>query len=463
MIQPRRLPLRWLVTLLVMCLVVLQGAVRPARAAGAGDAAPLVRASTVAVVYVDLTRVDASAAVDWLSSVVEANQVAKPADRDSFLAELRDGKPEAERRLKAARDAGLREAFLLFDMPSPTNGNANDPVVALSLTEGTTPDQALAALFGEAPKGDQVALIEGLHVMGRAEQIERLKASPGVKRAEVDKAIATAGESPLAVLLVPPAGSLNVFPLMLPQLPAEFGSTDTKDLCDGVEALVLYGTAPADAKFNLHILCTNPRTLADAIAKTRAGIATTLQSGKLPGGAMDGDRAKLLTNLLDALPPFGVTETSVAMTLDDAALRKLGDLTVTAVIDARGQARQTQSMSNARQLLMGVILYATQNEGRFPANLDEIVKTLDPEDAGALLRVANTEEKFIYLKPTAATMVELKDSGSTILLLQPVGDKPATARIIAGFADGHVELLSVEELRNRIKDGTLKTADGSEV
>jgi prepilin-type processing-associated H-X9-DG protein len=459
--MPRPLALPF-ACLLGVVLFVLSMTAALARAAGAGDAAPLVRQATVAVAYVDLTRVDAQAAADWLAAVYESNQSVPATDRDALVAQIRAGAPELAKRLQAGRDAGLREAYAVFNMPNSPMGD--DPLIAVRLAEGATPDAALAALFGEAPRGDTVKVIGDLHVMGNPRQIEQLDKSTPAQRAEFDSAVGVAKDAPLAVLVVPPAGSLNVFPLMMPKLPDEFGGVDTKDLCDGVEALVLFGNGPADPRLDLHILCANPKVLADAIAKTRAALTTTLQSGKMPSGAMSPSWAKTASLLLEALPALVAGEGVVTAALDEPALRKLADVSLAPMIDARRQAERVRGASNARALLQGVMLHAAENDGRLPATLDEAAKPFgaQPEQLANLKSIPGTDgEQFVYLGSADTRLSDIKRPSEVVMLMQPVGEKPATERIIVGFADGHVEMLTVDEFRSRMKDGTIRTLSGN--
>ena len=102
-----------------------------------------------------------------------------------------------------------------------------------------------------------------------------------------------------------------------------------------------------------------------------------------------------------------------------------------AVDDAQEQAVMHARLGDAKQSCLGLFLFAADNGGRFPTNLDQ----LTPYVKGAL--TGTNAFDLLYQGP----MTGLTNAGSTIVLRErtPVFNVGGGWTKIYGFADGHAE------------------------
>ncbi len=174
------------------------------------------------------------------------------------------------------------------------------------------------------------------------------------------------------------------------------------------------------------------------------------------------------------LSPDAVMSTGVGM----PALMPMWMIGVTmpAMGDARGAARQAGSMSNARQLSMGLFIYAADHNDKLPDDLIVLYEKQYLANAEVFLSPSTgirlpedfadfTEAKrrdwlmlnssYVYL-PNENAMNDVDSTRITIV------EKPGHARrdrIVAAFGDGHAEMLTADQAAEKIKKQTGKSID----
>jgi hypothetical protein len=141
---------------------------------------------------------------------------------------------------------------------------------------------------------------------------------------------------------------------------------------------------------------------------------------------------------------------------------------VPAAAKARAQARAVQSMNNMKQIGLGVIMYANDNNGDLPPDLGATTKYVpaamvyvSPEKQGKMMMPAdaNTPEALAKWVNEHADYVYVgKDLGKLSKVPQPAQaivayEKPERAtngNLAAVFADGHVEILPLTLVKDRV-------------
>ncbi|MFT3784708.1 MAG: hypothetical protein QM770_00890 [Tepidisphaeraceae bacterium] len=418
---------------------------------------PLVRATSVGFVYIDPAKVDMPAVGEWMTQTIKTLPNISDEDKQKFIAEMTADLPKAQAKLKEAREVGLQALYFVMEMPSPTNGG--DPIVAMKLADGADAKK-IRDIFEIPTTGGEPVEVAGLTLLGSQAQLDKLKAGTPAKRAEVAKAFAIAGDAPVQVVIAPPPGALNILPMTMPKLPAEYGGTDTKQLVDGVQAFIIAGNTPPTPQGSLRILATKPEQLIAALKQTKEATIATMKGNT---GAQTGNLtniARALLPVLENLPEPVAGEGLVTFAFDEARVRAVADGLAPAIFGARSTALDVKTSSNARQLLVGVMLYANEHKGEFPTALDDLAPYLNGAEMLAKVnKIEKSDEKFVYRKPSVAKMSELKNPSSVVLLHQPTDGHKADDRIVVGFADGHVEMMTLSEMQARLKDGKIKLAD----
>lgn len=152
-------------------------------------------------------------------------------------------------------------------------------------------------------------------------------------------------------------------------------------------------------------------------------------------------------------------------------------LMVGVLLPALGQARitakRTVSLSNARQLVVGIAIFRAEHNDRFPLSLGELVTQgiIQPSAPSAFISPFETapppplrgdptpaeqalwvdqNSSYVYLRPDAQTSARVPDSQIPLVydraMLQ--AGKPGT---VVGFADGHAEYMLIENLPEVIR------------
>jgi hypothetical protein len=191
--------------------------------AAAKAVAPFLDDATVAVVHLDLTRLDADALHKQFAALANL----KPGE----LVELKKLVAESVKKLT---NAGARDAFVVFslaDLPKAP------PFVVLPLDK----DADLKAILGlkdafkALESGYEVEQIGPAVVAGTPPVIKRLNALKPVARPEVAKAFAASGGGFARVVFVASADTRKGVEEAVPALPKELGGGDIKTLTRGLQ------------------------------------------------------------------------------------------------------------------------------------------------------------------------------------------------------------------------------------
>lgn len=158
------------------------------------------------------------------------------------------------------------------------------------------------------------------------------------------------------------------------------------------------------------------------------------------------------------------------------SMTALGAVTATTAIvipslqRARAAARQVQTASNQRQILLALMNYATSHHGTLPPDLGTLVqdgqiktpaaftlflevgsKTKVPPELANSTRdqqAAWVNENCVYTFLLAGRKISDINAPSQTAALVPKDADHATARVNVGFADGHVEMCKPERAQH---------------
>jgi hypothetical protein len=197
-------------------------------------------------------------------------------------------------------------------------------------------------------------------------------------------------------------------------------------------------------------------------------------SGRLIIQAADVATATQLKELIDRLLPLGaamlkaelptletqpmlevvvptVEMDKVVLTLDEPKLKKLiaGPLLLS-LQDAQQGAVRAAAANQLRQILLPVLTFARQNQGKLPANMDEVKRLLGPI-ADRLLtnpRAINAEPAYLYVDP--GVPLQQANRGRPLIYENPAALPPGTSPLNAAFPDGSVRMLSPQQLQQML-------------
>jgi prepilin-type processing-associated H-X9-DG protein len=157
-------------------------------------------------------------------------------------------------------------------------------------------------------------------------------------------------------------------------------------------------------------------------------------------------------------------EQALATTLAPVAV----SVAIPAAANARRQAMMMQDMSNLRQIGVGAIMYSNENKGALPPDLgatlqyvqspsiylspDRAQQLTPPADAKPeeLAKWVNDNTDYVYLGKDFGKLTKITNPSQTIIAHEKL-ELPKNGLVNVLYADGHVELLPVPLVKDRLE------------
>ncbi len=325
--------------------------------------APFVDAQTIAVGYVDFTRIEADPLADQLAVLA--------AEREE---DQREVGTEIKATMAAWRQAGGRDVFLVVSLADAGLLRLPAPFLIVPLYEETNP-KAVATLFGEngyqwdwryrQPRSIRfqqvVKPLGNVLFVGSRDCLARLGKTPPVARTELGEAFRAAGNLSASLLLLPSVDDRRVVEEMMPQLAAEFGGGPSRVLTRGLIWAALAVQPPPLLSLSLTIQSQDEqaaRALRDEFRNVYPLLAKHEQLRRI---LPDFDQlAGLLT------PTVRGSQLTVAFNDQDQRTAALLSAVRPAVQQARRDARRMPVVRNLRQIGLGFQNHESALR-RFPA------------------------------------------------------------------------------------------------
>jgi hypothetical protein len=401
--------------------------------------APFVDDQTVAIVHLDVDRLD----VDALKQKAQelAGKLA-PEEQRSATMMLALGIPVIKNGQEAFRKAGGHHCYFVFTM-SDSLGSPGFALVPLE--EGADIKTISNLLFSGRPDGPnslgpnqtgwpEVAQeVNGAVVLGSRAMIKRLGERKATPPANLEAAFASAGDSALQVIALLPDDARKVIDSLWPNLPPELGSQPTAPLTAGFSHAVLAINLPPQVSLKL--------TIQTKDAKSAAALGDLIQDTLDAAGknARARRQVPVLADMLAALTPK-IENERLVLALDDATTNKVLEQVVSLLQKGRARAQNMQAINVVRQIVLAGFMFANDHQGEWPQKLDELApRYIKPQ----MLQ----EEAFIYLRPKKET----KNIQNVVVLHQKIDN---LAQIAVGFLDGHAELIAVDQFRGKFDQTT---------
>jgi hypothetical protein len=312
---------------------------------GLGAVAPFVNADTVALVRVDLKKVDLPATVKAISAAVPENARGR---------DLEDAQAKGEAIRKALVENGVSEAFVVcdaLDLRQPDDSF----FIVLPVAKGKDPKDVIAALekIAGSPPPEALPVVHGAILLGPPNKLEGIKEIKSAPRPDLDKAIAASKGSTVQIAAALPAEMRRVLAESLDKLPKEIGGGSGQDLADGLQWLSIGIDAPPKLSVTL--------TLQAKDAKSAQQVRSTLATAVNMFANNEEATANFppLKTLLPMLLPEAKGDRLVlALTEENGKAKKIMDeLIKPAVVSARGAAARMTSTNNLKQIMLAMHNY----------------------------------------------------------------------------------------------------------
>lgn len=405
--------------------------------------APCVNGETLGVLHVDVKSVDPKAIEAQLLSWMGQLNL-EPRELEAAKREIAQARQIAEGWRDEFLKAGGRHVYLvtsLADIPTapgviiaPLEPNANAKTIASLMFSGQPNGPIEGGQVRRWP--DKARIVDGAVILADADQVKRLEQKKD--RPDLARALAAAGDTPVRAVLVISADMRKVAEETAPNLPRELGGGPITTVSRGVQWIAASVDPGAKPRVELQVQCSDAesaKAIRDILSK---GIDALAQMKDV-----QREVPQLPALLKELLPELKQDKLVIAVDqarMDDLVKR----MVVPMVAAARKQAIAVQTMSNARQLLMGGFMHAADNKNVWPDKLEALAPKYLPEQILGNPRMENAKN-WVYIKPDPAA----KQPASTIVLHEPLDAK--FDMLIVGFADGHVEMMKPADLAARLK------------
>jgi len=398
---------------------------------------PFIAADTCVVVRFDPAAIDLEGTQKWIAGAVKAAGVK---DAEKMIAEINEKIGQFNRYLGEVRQAGAMDFGLLLDAP-PT-----EPIFVVPLKDGADM-QKLSKLLragpegGEPRGGEQTEVMRGALVMaGNAREMERAKTRKAADRPDLAEALATVGDYGFSVVVMGTPPLKETITEEIKQLPPELGGGDTAQVIAKIKWVSAGVNLPPRAALKVIVQANDPEA-AKALQQQVQKAAENLKQNRV--------FAPLVEMLLPKIEGDRLVSALDSRQIDTLARDVLGPM----LASARQSAMRAKSMSNLRQLCLGVIMYAEEHKGELPDNLDQVI---DPyvKDRTVLVNPLQPDRKvgYVYVKP-AAKINLIKKPSEQAMLYEAYDQWPAEG-LAVGFADGHVQIVKDEpSFKRMLKPG----------
>jgi hypothetical protein len=394
--------------------------------------APYVGDQTVAVLRVNVAKIDVDVLVDRMAEMMmldpETARERSKAPREWVASFVKAGGGDLY--LVSDLSELLQHAFFVraFFVIVPVKPGADaDALVRLIGKDGWP--------FG-GPFGVEVTARMGDVLFAGSEQaLERLRVSTTqpVSRPELAQAFGATEDTTAQLVIIPTDDNRRVIEEMMPTLPAEIGDGSSTAITRGMRWAALSVNASSQTMLKLQIQSQDEpsaKALHDLIGRvlSKSSRAGTTQ----PAWPNADEIVKLLTPEL--------RNDRLTLMLNDDQINALIKDFIGPVRHAREQARRALTMSNVRSICTAVVYYAEEHKGQWPSDLLELVKG-NYVNAELLVNPRMPEQKvgYVYIRPQQPLEKNRPDQ----MLVHEKYDK-WDGSICVGFAGGYSELIGNE-------------------
>lgn len=269
-------------------------------------------------------------------------------------------------------------------------------------------------------------VIPGLGAMrGTDAAIAYIRAIQPKERADLKAALQAAGTAPIRIAVAfDPASREEVSREMPLQILGKPSTLITRDL----KWASLGATFPPGPNARVVLQSTD----AASAKQTRELIVAALGQLRQPATGMKPEQTDLLTP--------AVQNDQLVLELKEDRLKGLATALSGPLLEARWQARQVQSITNIKNIVLACHMHAADHQGQWPDDLAATVKYLGGAEQAKLILTnplrPEVKPAYVYLKPADPR----RNTADTAAIYESHTD--FGRGVAVGFVDGHVEFIN---------------------
>lgn len=420
------------VVMLVLMALSLDARAQAPRPADVELVARFVDQTSVAVVRIDIGRLDTDAVLNdvarTLSDELREKNPAELGVADEGIKKARD---EAKAWREKFAAAGGRELYLVLSF----NPAADPPLIGIAPTGSNAKADELIALLRELPEplGRNARAIEGAIIFGPEALLDGKPLAEAERLEEVTRTLKRAGDAPVLVSLIPAEFIRRAIAENMAELPAELGGGPTTVLTKGVVAG--WGSLSVAPSWSFKMVAeSESEEAAQQLAATLTKAIENATSATPP--ELGAELRKLLAPRAEG--------NLVVIAMGNERFASLKKLLVPSMLQARKAARRVVVATNMRQAVMGCFIHAQDHNDQWPKDLQSLVR--DGTLPAAMLTSPDRPdlaEAFAYIPPDMGEMH--KENPSELVVMYEKYDQWPEQGVWAAYADGHVQLVLDEK------------------
>ncbi len=394
--------------------------------------APCMSEQTIAVVRIDLKRVDVGAMFDMMADIVTPIVGAEQAKM--IVGSFEEPRKEMNGFVEKLKATGCQEMYIVLSMDVFPGY-----IIAFPISDGMNVVELSSMVGSYMDIGGGGACIqkEGLVLAGDQQSIERCKGAKSVSRPILDKATAGAGEASIQVLLIPNADTRKVLEATLPIMFDQGIKVPANAITKGLQWAAISIDLPPRMSLNVKVESADDGS-ALALKELLASV------GKYVCQIPDlREMSPKIDAVLEMLEPK-VEGGKLLVSLDNGKCMHLAtDLIGPGLLDLRELALRMTCGTNLSGLGKALLIYANDYNDEFPPDLETLIEK------------AEVPPKMLLCggKPYIYRGVDLGGTSVEPMLIMVhdrAGHHKGGRNVL--FVDSHVEWMTEEEFQKQIEE-----------
>lgn len=411
---------------------------------------PLIDERTVAILRIDLTRVDIEAFHATALEIMRQSESTTPsAEEEAGLLNLKE-KPKQW--LSQFTAAGGKTIYALWGTANPLDVLIAIPVA--SATDALALNSQIAEIMSKSWTDDQLKQThkDNLILIGMPSTLEKWNRISPTARPELQQATTTIGPGAIQLFLIPNTDTRRVVEALLPAVSEQRVVPETNAIIKGLQWAALSIDLPPHPSLKLHI------ESADAAS------ASALRDTLIKGYEVIAQMPQLqhighpLREALNTLTPT-VQGHTLRLAEDKKCIELVTHFIVPTLVEAEETAERITCATNLSGMGKAILIYANDYEDKFPPNLDRLVDTVEFPHKGLACPSTRRNPDYSSYVYRGVDLKGIAAPPNLIVVHDRKGNHRDGRNVL--YVDTHVDWVAEEDFARAIKrDNEIRVQHG---